>query len=152
MAENNNLHILLLYQAQNFIFCADEIKNGSNRTFPSPDVYLPMHYLYFHGIELALKSYIYFKQKSEKQLRRIGHDLEEAWDTAKGYGIGEFFPGEYTMTRTIQLVNPMYKGKELEYYFIGSRNVPEPNNLSFDSSVLIGALNKCYKEYDELNK
>jgi len=60
---------------------------GKNRIAPP----LPMYYLYFHGVELALKSFFYFKQQDDKELKRIGHDLKEAWKIAVELHIEEIY-------------------------------------------------------------
>ncbi len=43
----------------------------------------PIGLLASQAIELSLKAYLLAKGWEEKQLKKIGHDLEQAWDETK---------------------------------------------------------------------
>jgi hypothetical protein len=49
----------------------------------TPWVNLPSFYLLVHAIELALKAYLLYKQRSVAQIRRIGHDLSRLLNEAE---------------------------------------------------------------------
>jgi len=48
----------------------------------------PPFYLYCHAIELSLKSLLIARGTSERQLRRIGHDLDAGLEAAVSQGLG----------------------------------------------------------------
>jgi hypothetical protein len=48
----------------------------------------PIGLLASHGVELALKAYLLHREVTEKELRKIGHDLAELWMHARAKGLG----------------------------------------------------------------
>ena len=75
---------------------------------------LAFHFLIGHTIELALKSTLTLEGLSDSDLRRIGHDLDKA---LKAFRETELSCVEHQFLEgTIDLLNPYYKAKELEYF------------------------------------
>lgn len=139
-------HIGLLTAGRGFLESANRLNDG-----PQEDAApFPVYYLFFHGLELALKSFIYLKTKDEKELRKIGHNLEAAWCKAKELGIGEIFPENQELQECIAMVNPTYEGKEFEYFYPGFKRLPAIVHVSNVSNNLNGALDRHYRS--ELKK
>jgi hypothetical protein len=83
MSQHN--HIGLLTAAKSFHKSAEKLNTGPQHL----DAPLPVNYLFLHAVELALKSYLYFRGVDEDDLRKIGRDLEAAWQQAVDLGICE---------------------------------------------------------------
>jgi hypothetical protein len=96
-------------------------------------------------MELALKSFIYLETEDKKELKTIGPDLEAAWNRAKELGIGEIFPESQELQECIAMVNPTYKGKELEYFYPGLKQLPAIEHVSNACNNLNGALDQYYR-------
>jgi hypothetical protein len=139
-------HIGLLTTGQEFLKSANKLNDGP-QWLAAP---LSVYYLYFHGMELALKSFIYLRTADEKELKAIGHNLENAWVRAQGLGIEEIFPESQELEECIAMVNPTYKGKELEYFYPGLKTLPAIENVSNACNELNQALNQYYRS--ELKK
>ncbi len=100
----------------------------------------PPFYLYCHAIELSLKSFLIVRGTSERELRRIGHDLEAGLEAASSQGLGEVasLPGEEQAA--IRVMNQYYQGKELEYLVTGFKSYPTLNLLHSCATKLICAI------------
>lgn len=90
-----------------------------------PEHYPAGHYLLGHSIELALKAYLLAEGYGERQLRRLGHDLDQCLEAADQHGLR----GHVTLTgdeaAAIALLNELYETKQLEY----SQPLPEGGRL-----------------------
>lgn len=139
-------HIGLLTTGQGFLKSANKLNDGP-QWLAAP---LSVYYLYFHGMELALKSFIYLKTEDEKELKSIGHDLEKAWARAQELGIEEIFPESQELRECIAMVNPTYKGKELEYFYPELKKLPVIEHVSNACNELSQALDQHYRS--ELKK
>lgn len=134
----NTHHIGLLTTGQGFCESANQINNGSS----SP---LPVYYLYLHAIELALKSYIYFIHKDENELKYIGHDLDATLSRALEIGIADIYPENQELKECIKMLNPVYKGKELEYFYPGLKRLPAIEYINNSTNSLLKALESHYR-------
>ena len=134
-------HIGLLTTGQDFLKSANRLNDGP-QYLAAP---LSVYYLFFHSMELALKSFIYLETENEKELKAISHNLEAAWNRAKELGIGEIFPESQELQECIAMVNPTYNGKELEYFYPGLKQLPAIENVSNACNNLNGALNQYYR-------
>lgn len=139
-------HIGLLTTGQEFLRSANKLNDGP-QWLAAP---LSVYYLYFHGMELALKSFIYLHTADEKELKAIGHNLENAWGRAQVLGIEEIFPESQELEECIAMVNPTYKGKELEYFYPGLKTLPAIEHVSNACNELNQALDQYYRS--ELKK
>ncbi len=139
-------HIGLLSTGQGFLESANKLNDGP-QWLAAP---LSVYYLYFHGMELALKSFIYLKTEDEEELKAIGHNLEKAWSRAQKLGIEEIFPESQELQECIAMVNPTYKGKELEYFYPGLKTLPAIDHVSNACNELNQALGQHYRS--ELKK
>ena len=129
-------HIGLLNTGRGFYECANQINNGPQ---------LPVYYLYYHAVELALKSYIYFINQDENELKTIGHNLESAWFKALKMGVAEIYPENQELQQCIKMINPLYKGKELEYFYPGLKHLPAIEHINNSARSLIMALEYHYR-------
>ncbi len=134
-------HIGLLTTGQGFLESANKLNDGP-QWLAAP---LSVYYLFFHGMELALKSFIYLKTEDEKELRSFGHNLEAAWSRAKELGIQEIYPESQELQGCIAMINPIYKGKELEYFYPGLKQLPAIEYVSKACNDLNRALDRHYR-------
>ena len=69
---DEHMHIGLLTASEGFLKSANTLNNGLQHLAAPLSVY----YLFFHHVELALKSFIYLNEKKDKdkdkELKRIG--------------------------------------------------------------------------------
>lgn len=136
-----NYHIGLLTTALGFLDSANKLNDDTQLS----GRLLPVYYLYFHCIELALKSFIYFKNKNDSELKEIGHDLKKALETASQLGIQELYPENHELKECIAIGNHMYHEKQLEYYFPGFKRLPELSNVKNACNCLYQALDQKYR-------
>ena len=141
MAMNKYHHIGLLTKAKDFLKSANKLNDGPQSLAAPFSVY----YLYFHCIELALKSFIYFHTESEDDLKKIRHDLEKAWSKALEIGISELFPDYKELVECIEIANPVYRGKEMEYFYPGLKRLPVILHVCNASNQLCQALDRHYR-------
>jgi hypothetical protein len=90
----------------------------------------PTYYLLGHAIELVLKSFLLANGDSQDRLRRrIGHDLRKAAQrviTAKNDPISKVVADNLVY---IEMLNPYYLAKELEYRVTGYKTYPPQTTL-----------------------
>ncbi|UAA37872.1 hypothetical protein KIH87_14380 [Paraneptunicella aestuarii] len=86
------------------------------------------YYLLGHSAELSLKSFLFKRGMSLKELRKIGHDLFELLDKAKNHGIQDF--------NSIRSLSPIYKSKKLEYRQRNIESFPPIDNLILEVKEL----------------
>lgn len=141
MSKLNTRHIGIFTTAQDFWESANKLNDGLHWMGISMSVY----YLFFHGIELALKSFIYYKNKDEKELRSIGHNLQKAWKIAEKLGIKSICSETEELQMCIDRVSLMYEGKELEYYYPGLKRFPVVGDVSSACNNLNTALHHYYR-------
>jgi hypothetical protein len=100
----------------------------------------PPFYLYCHAIELSLKSFLIVCGTTERHLRRIGHDLEAGLEAASSRGLGEVASLLAEEHAAIRVMNPYYRGKELEYLVTGFRSYPTLDLLQSCATKLVSAI------------
>jgi hypothetical protein len=90
----------------------------------------PTYYLLGHAIELVLKSFLLANGNSQDRLRRrIGHDLRKAAlrvIAAKMDPVSKVVADHLVY---IEMLNPYYVAKELEYRVTGSKTYPPQTTL-----------------------
>jgi hypothetical protein len=144
MSQHN--HIGLLTTAKSFYKNAERINTGPQEL----DAPLPVYYLFLHAVELALKSYLYFHGVDENRLREIGHDLETAWQQAKDLGVCKLCSECQELQECIQIIGPIYRGQQLEYFYPSKKRLPVIERIHRSSSNIITALDDFYCQ--ELNR
>ena len=112
MADTAHRHIGFLTKAEDFATAAEAC---IDRTGMLENYSLVGYYLMGHSIELALKSYLLRSRYTDKQLKRIGHDLRACLDTTIAAKIDPslLLPN---CDQCVDLLNDYYSRKELEYY------------------------------------
>lgn len=144
MQDRYSNHIGILNRSKSFLECADIIKDNIEPD-PTHTIYpFPMYYLYAHALELAIKSYIDFVFQSEDKLKKIGHDIERAWNTAIENDIENFFLVNEEFKAVINILNPIYKTKSLEYHKSGLWQQPDPTFISEEIGILVDTLREYY--------
>ena len=137
-------HFGLLTTGKGFLDSANKLSDGSQWMAAPFSVY----YLYCHGMELTIKSFIYLntQKKKETELRNIGHDLEAAWGRALELGVKKIYPDDQELQECIYMINPIYKGKELNYFSPGyKKGLPAIGNLNNACNNLYKALDQHYR-------
>lgn len=134
-------HIGMLNKGKEFLFCANKLNDDQNLHIAP----LPVYYMYLHSIELLLKSFILLKTNDENKVKKIGHDLDLAWTEAEILGINESFPEKEKLCECIEILNKIYKGKELEYFYPGIKDIPVIQDLSSSSNSLYETLYNLYR-------
>ena len=140
MTQHN--HIGLLTTAKSFHKSAEKLNTGPQQL----DAPLPVSYLFLHAIEQALKSYLCFCGVNEDGLRNIGHDLEAAWQQAKDLGICKLCSDCLELQECIEVIGPIYRGDQLEYFYPGGHRLPVAERIDNCSSHIISVLDKVYKQ------
>jgi len=141
-------HIGMLNKGRDFLNCANKL-NEDPHWLIAP---LPVYYLYLHSIELSLKSFILLKTNDITKCIKISHDLELAWSEAEKLGINEAFPDNEKLIESIALINKIYKGKELEYYYPGVKEIPVIHDISSSSNALYETLAHLYRNTMKQNQ
>lgn len=136
-----NYHIGLLTIGKDFLDSANKLNDGPQWLAASLSVY----YLYFHSIELAIKSFIYLKIECKGELRNIGHNLNIAWQKASELGIEKIYPENRQLQECIRMINHTYHKKELEYFFEGFKQLPSIESVKNACNCLFKALDQNYK-------
>lgn len=79
-----------------------------NRTPPTKiNYWIVTYYLLGHSAELALKSFLFKKDISIKELKKVGHDLNSLIEKSIEHGLQDFV--------ALRKLSPVYKSKNLEY-------------------------------------
>ncbi len=90
-----------------------------------------------HSLELGLKAYLISHGLTEKDLKEIGHDLEEAWTCAKAHRLPISSPPDWCQT-----ISAAYK---FPYLFRYAREntgivVPNPDAIVRELAKLLGII------------
>lgn len=110
---------------------AAKILVGSEEELPA-DAFA---YLASHSLELLLKSYLLSVGDDEDKLQEISHNLERAWQRAKGKGLGI----EKTTPQWCSTLNSAYNRPFLLRYARDNTAivVPNPKQLIVDLEVVL---------------
>ena len=87
--------------------------------------FIPSYYLVTHGIELGFKAFLRAHGYSVENLKKMGHDLKKLFKAADKEGLSDVAPCSDEFRTAINLINPFYKKKELEYIKTGFKQYPE---------------------------
>ena len=132
-------HIAFLTYAKEFADAASVIVDSGRAT----GMRIAMSYLYGHAIELAIKSILLNNGVCLEKVRKIGHDLEKCVEHASVYPEGDLIDNR--LRKIVELLNPEYAGKRLEYH-PGETFMVLPIEESMQNSVtnLIRSLRTSY--------
>jgi hypothetical protein len=134
-------HIGLLDTAKAFYKSGEKLNIGPQWL----DAPLPVYFLFLHGVESALKSYLHFRGMDEDGLRKFGHNLEATWQEAMDRGICEVSGECKELRDCIQIINPIYRGIELEYFYPSRKRLPFIEQVQRLSGNLISDLDEFYR-------
>lgn len=84
----------------------------------------PVMYLVGHSIELILKSFLAHNGVNDNKLRKIGHDLEKCYKKAKQLGLNSVVTLNAENEEVLEVLNVLYKTKQLNYLVTGSKKFP----------------------------
>ncbi|MBT4518655.1 MAG: hypothetical protein HOC23_01515 [Halieaceae bacterium] len=133
-------HLGLLAVAKEFCKSAERLNTGPQRL----DGPLPVNFLFMHAVECGLKSYLYYRGVDEDSLRKLGHDLEAAWQKAMDLGICQLSSECKELRECIHLINPIYKGTQLDYLYPGPKRLPVIEDVHRLCKNLIIDLDNAY--------
>ena len=85
---------------------------------------IPALYLIGHSIELTLKAFLLSQEVDLKQIKKLGHNLHDALRKAKELGLLEYVKFNAVEEGAFDLLNELYKTKQLEYIVTGFKTVP----------------------------
>ncbi|MEH6580837.1 MAG: hypothetical protein V7754_02800 [Halioglobus sp.] len=140
MTQHN--HIGLLTTAKHFHKSAEKLNTGPQQL----DASLPVYYLFLHAVELALKSYLCFRGVDEEGLRKIGHNLEAAWQQAMDEGICKLCSDCLEVQECIRIIGPIYRGDQLEYFYPGGTRLPVAERIHNSSTHIVTVLDEYYSQ------
>ncbi len=105
-------------QAQCCWALANSYSAAASRLFQggSAETFLPSVFLLLHALELHFKAFLISQGTSDKQLRKLGHDLLACLRACKEHGFGLHIALSWQQQMQIARVNVYYKEKELEYF------------------------------------
>jgi len=94
-----------------------------------PEWFAPTHFLVCQSIELSLKAYLRGSGYSDKQLRRLSHDLTAGLAAARAAGVESHIHLSEADVAAITQVNLYYQSKDLQYGTSGFKSYPPPDTL-----------------------
>jgi hypothetical protein len=90
---------------------------------------LPAYFVACQGLELTLKGYLRGCGLSERQLIKLGHNLERLVSHADQRNLGQFIVFSAIDTLTISLINMYYQARDLQYTTSEYKEFPRLSNL-----------------------
>jgi HEPN domain-containing protein len=94
-----------------------------------PVTFTPTYFLACQSIELSIKAYLRGSGYSDKQLRDIGHNLDECIAKAKATGVDSHVKLSPADVAMIAAINPYYQFKDFQYSTTGYKSFPHPDLL-----------------------
>jgi len=118
-------------------------KNLDKKSSQSGHIAHPLGFLVCRSIELGFKRFYGEKSYSEKDFRRLSHDLSRLYECAKKEGLSNYFRLDSEQAATLSRVNEWYRAKNFEYPrgFLVPISSFEPINLS--DKLLLGIQEFC---------
>jgi hypothetical protein len=98
--------------AHNYLSDAEAYLAAARRSDEDAGEFSPKYFLFCHAIELALKAYILAKGGTERETKKIRHDLIAAWSRAVDLG---FQPTNADLHRIVQRVAPPHADYSFRY-------------------------------------
>jgi hypothetical protein len=89
----------------------------------------PTYFLVCQSIELSLKGFLRGSGYSDKQLRRISHDLDQCVVEARAARIETYVSLSEADVAAIAAINNYYQSKDLQYSTGGYKSYPPPESL-----------------------
>ena len=84
----------------------------------------PVMFLVAHSIELALKAYLRYQGFTVKDLQKIGHNLNDCWQTATENGIESHVALTQEELGIIGLISDLHASTQLRYISTGYKQFP----------------------------
>lgn len=102
----------------------------------------PVLYLTGHAIELILKAYLLEKGVHLSELRRksYGHNLNKCITKANQLGLNTIVTLDAGEQEALQVLNELYKTKQLNYIVTGSKTYPSFGPLETLTKKLLSAI------------
>lgn len=124
--------VVLIQQAAQFLDAARR-----EFTLAGQGISVPAYFLAARSIELALKSFLVFKGRDERQLRRLSHNLALALADARQAGLDDVCSLRPDDRIALNMINPYYLEKDLEYLTTGYKQYPGSQHLLGCADYLI---------------
>jgi hypothetical protein len=93
------------------------------------DSFVPLYFLVCQSIELSMKAVLRGDGFSDRDLRKLGHDLEKCLRALEKPEVGLAVKFTEEDLHAIRKINPYYKEKDLQYVKSGAKSFPEINIL-----------------------
>jgi hypothetical protein len=97
--------------AHNYLDDAEAYLSAAKQLDGHASHFSPKYFLLCHAIELALKAYILGQGGTEKEAKKIRHDLTAAWSRAVALG----FPSSTELETIVRLVAPPHRDYSFRY-------------------------------------
>ena len=94
-----------------------------------PVWFAPTYLLVCQSVELSFKAFLRASGYSDKQLRRISHDLDKCVAAATAAGIENHIKLSKADVAVIAAINKYYRPKDLQYSRSGYKSYPAPDAL-----------------------
>jgi hypothetical protein len=114
-----------------------------------PVWFAPTFFLVCQSVELSLKAYLRGSGYSDKQLRQLGHDLDECVAAARAAGLESHVRLSHAEAAAIGMINSYYHSKNLQYSTSGYKSYPPPDDfLAFAERLWEGLRPFCEQRRD----
>lgn len=109
--------------AGKFFQAAEILRSEKDKTFA------PTYFCICQSIELSLKAFLRGSGYTDKDLRKIGHDLEESVGQARAAGLDDHFKFSAEDDAAIRQINAYYKRKDFQNTISGLKTLPHVDIL-----------------------
>jgi HEPN domain-containing protein len=92
-----------------------------------PELDFPAFALAGQAIELFLKAYLLTKGLHVDELKKIGHNLKSAFETAEKHGLSQILKIEANERDALENLSLVYQSRDFQYKLQGSWKLPMPN-------------------------
>lgn len=109
--------------AEEFLKAAKTLRAGNS------DLFTPTYFSICQSIELSLKAFLRGSGYTDKQLRKIGHNMIAAIFEAQKLPLDDYFKFFDDDAKIVEKINPYYQMKDLQYVTSGFKSFPHIDGL-----------------------
>lgn len=92
-------------------------------------IFTPAYFTICQSIELSLKAFLRGSGFSDKQLRKLGHDLIKALNESQKFSLDNYFKLSTEDAQILDKINQYYYSKDLQYITSGYKSFPHIDAL-----------------------
>lgn len=119
---------------------ANEFTEVAESCSPDREINFARYFLCGHALELAFKAVLIVEGTSEKRLRTIGHDLNQAMTRALAFAGGTLATLGRSEQARVRLLSALYEEKGLEYVAPGAVQLPRLSELLRDTAAVVAEI------------